>query len=424
MPRPETSDIGMAIEIDIQAGRGHAPALCVRDTVADLTYDEKRASEPALPGRVDIVATSVGRGGFVSSYAELIADTGARDLARLVVIPDRKTPRELYQAAIAARRRGLQVIVPTLEEQENLLAQLGASDFVPWNSDNRRNVAYLLAWMSDAEYVVSIDDDNLPIGREMLSRHAVVTAERSLQTVVGCDSGWFNPCDMLEFEGACSRVFARGYPYSRRRPEQDEALAELAEVPVRMNAGLWRGDPDVDAVTRLAVGPVVRSVRRDPVVLERNTWAPVNTQNTAVHRDVLPAYWFVRMGQRMFGHQLDRFGDIFSGYFAQACAKHLGHAVRFGDPITWHVRNRHVLLQDLQKELPGILLLEDLAEWLRECKLEGSTYSEAYLSLSHMLEEGANQREAIARTADARRFLHETALGMRRWVELLTDVAN
>lgn len=38
------------------------------------------------------------------------------------------------------------------------------------------------------------------------------------------------------------------------------------------------------------------------------------------------------MGYRHNGQVIDRYADIFSGYFVQACAKHLGHAVRFGTP--------------------------------------------------------------------------------------------
>jgi hypothetical protein len=371
-----------------------------------------------VPARVDVVVTTIGGGEFIRPYADLLLRTGAADLARLVVIPDRRTPRGLYAAADAARRRGVRVLTPTVAEQERLLAKLGAPELIPWNSDNRRNVGYLLAWMSDAEYVVSIDDDNLPVADDMLERHGLVLAGPTRQQIVSCDCGWFNPCRMLDLDPAGVTAFARGFPYARRAREATTTTSS-AETVVRVNAGLWFGDPDVDAVTRLALQPQASPAPLDPVVLDRATWAPVNSQNTALHREALPAYWFVRMGQRLFDGRVDRFGDIFSGYFLQACAKHLGHGVRFGDPPTRHLRNDHVVLEDLALELPGIRALEQLAEWLRERRLHGSDYGEAYRSLSHALDEAAADREIVGAEPRLAEFLHETAAAMRQWLDLL-----
>jgi hypothetical protein len=243
--------------------------------------------------------------------------------------------------------------------------------------------------------------------------------------VLSCPSGWFNPCDLLDAGEPSPRIYARGFPYSQRDGSVDGAgeTVERAPARVRINAGLWSGDPDVDAVTRLALQPTVQA--RDPraVVLERGTWAPVNSQNTALHRDAIPAYYFVRMGYPLFGQRVDRFGDIFSGYFVQACAKHLGDAVRFGDPVTRHLRNDHALLTDLVQELPGILAVEDLLDWLRECRLEGATYADAYRSLSHALDEVAEELAAPRWTPDARGFLHQTAHLMRRWLDAVERAA-
>ena len=375
-----------------------------------------------MPKRIDIVATTIGDGGFLAPYADLVLATGAAERVRLLAIPDRRTPRAFYAAVEAACRRGVQVEAPGIAAQEDLLRSLGAGDFVPWNSDNRRNVGYLLAWMSDAEVVVSIDDDNLPVAGDMLERHAIVAAGPARREIVSCDSGWFNPCRMLQLDPPAVTAFARGFPYEQRGPEGGIST-RVEEVTVRVNAGLWYGDPDVDAVTRLALRPRVEPAPVGSLVLDRGTWAPVNSQNTALHREALPAYWFVRMGQRLFGGVIDRFGDIFSGYFLQACAKHLGHGVRFGDPIADHRRNDHVVLEDLSAELPGIRALEPLAGWLRECRLEGGGYADAYRSLSHALDEAAEDSELTGAEPAARSFLHETASSMRRWLDLLTRAA-
>ena len=95
-------------------------------------------------------------------------------------------------------------------------------------------------------------------------------------------------------------------------------------------------------------------------VLDRATWAPINSQNTAVHRSVIPSYYFVRMGATVAGMKIDRYGDIFSGYFSQACVRALGNSVRVGSPIATHARNSHNYLHDATQEMACICVLEDL----------------------------------------------------------------
>lgn len=48
---------------------------------------------------IDIVITTINSGSFLEHYADTLAESGAR----LVVIPDRKTPRAFYEACEKAR---------------------------------------------------------------------------------------------------------------------------------------------------------------------------------------------------------------------------------------------------------------------------------------------------------------------------------
>ncbi|MEU1516211.1 hypothetical protein ABZ490_29425 [Streptomyces sp. NPDC005811] len=373
------------------------------------------------PRHIDIVMTTIGdSAAFFDAYRGLIARHGGDERIRIVVVPDRKTPQAFFDVCEQARAEGLDVLSPTVAEQDALLARLGAPTLVPYDSDNRRNIGYLLSWAAGADLLISVDDDNFPHGDDFFAEHLkVVAGERSYRTVEG-ESGWWNPCELLDVTPM--QVYPRGYPYRHRVPARATVTTGLADV--RVNAGLWLGDPDVDAITRIAVAPEVRALTGPEAVLAPGTWAPVNSQNTAVHRDAVPAYYFPRMGYRATGQVIDRYADIFSGYFVQACAKHLGHAVRFGTPLAVHERNDHNLLRDLQQELPAIAVLDDVLAWLQDAKLDGTTYHEAYRSLSHQLQDAVETMTGPVWNQELRGFVHQMAHLMRQWLTVLDRSAD
>lgn len=366
--------------------------------------------------RVDIVMTTVGdASAFFDAYREALRGLRENVKVRFVVIADRRTPAEFWEARARARDAGLDVLAPTVAEQDELLRRLGAPELVPYDSDNRRNIGYLLSWLSGADLLISVDDDNVPSGGGFVEEHLVVVAGPHEVEQVDAPGGWWNPCERLRVRPMM--VYPRGFPYSQRAPAA--AVRSRRVVDVRINAGLWLGDPDVDAITRIAVRPEVTALSRAEAVVGRNTWAPVNSQNTAVHRDAVAAYYFPRMGYRVDGATMDRYADIFSGYFAQACAKHLGHGVRFGAPVSRHDRNSHILFGDLERELPAIAVLDDLLAWLHGCVLDGSTYVEAYRSLSYLMQDAVEAMTGPWWTQATRGFFHQMAFLMRRWLLVL-----
>ena len=325
---------------------------------------------------VAIVCTTIGDGSFLKHYAQAITEADARDRVTMIVIPDRKTPAALYEAAAEARAAGISVDCPDLGEQERFLASLGApAGMFPWDTDHRRNIGYLMAWRDGADIMVSVDDDNLP-GEGWLNGHAVVAEGPADRPVADAGALFWTPCSQLEFEQRGVQFWPRGFPYSRRARAKPLIRNErTADCDVSLNAGLWLGNPDVDAITRLTLEPLAGALKNSAVLAPR-AWAPVNSQNTAIRREVIPAYYFFRSG---------RFGDIYQGYLAQACAKAMGHAVRFGTPAVTHARNDHDLLHDLQLELPDILLLDDWLDWLTSLKHGGRSYAEVYAGLAEAM---------------------------------------
>jgi hypothetical protein len=373
-----------------------------------------------MPPKYAIVVTTINDGRFLPAYLANLREHGHLADTRLYVVGDRKTPPACRAAADAAARDGLDCPYLGVEEQTAFLRDLPAIDrIVPWNSDNRRNVGFLMALRDGAEVVISIDDDNLPVpGTDFVGGHAVTGRELEAPEVSAA-SGWYNLFDVLEHTPALP-VWPRGYPYRLRAPQQVET--RLARRRVHVNAGLWLGDPDVDAITRIAIHPDVKRMAQERGLLAAGTFSPINTQNTAVHRDAMVAYYYVRMHEPMHGARLNRFGDIWSGYFVQKCAKALGHAVAFGAPPVEQVRNDHDLFVDLREEYWGIVLSEHLSGWLTGARLSGSTYATLYGDLADRLVEHvktlaipAVNHEVLAYFAKIRDAMHVWLEAVARW---------
>lgn len=374
----------------------------------------------------DVVVTTIFEPEWLTGYLDNLRQYGREDDVVIRIIADKKTPQSVFEAAKKAAKNGFKIDCPSLDEQELYIKSLGLpSDFIPWNTDNRRNIGFLRAWESGADVLVSIDDDNYCIsGSDFIGSHHVVgqTLDQESGSDYASGGKWFNICSRLDAQVKDS-YYARGYPYAARSPEHQADTAPLSvdagAAEIAVNAGLWLDDPDVDAMSRLVQGPRVTAANPRPVVLAPEVWSPVNTQNTALIREAIPAYYYIRMGFPIQGMKIDRFGDILSGYFLQKCAKHLGHAVRFGDPVAEHKRSPHNLFKDLFHELAGMVVIEDLLPWLCELKLEGSGYKEAYASLADSLCSQADRFTGFIWDDGGRDFLKETTRCMGLWLETI-----
>lgn len=373
----------------------------------------------------DIVVTTIFEPAWLQGYLDNLRAHGREQETTLRIICDRKTPASVYEAAAAARKQGFRIDCPSLDEQSAYLRSLALpDDFIPWDTDNRRNIGFLRAWESGAEVLISIDDDNycLPDSDFVGSHHVVGLRGGECAGHTLAEGEWFNICSLLE-PAHQDAIYPRGYPYAQRGKAaaelRRELPPELAQARVAVNAGLWLNDPDVDAITRLAQRPRMRAASATPVLLGPRAWSPVNTQNTALLREALPAYWYVRMGFPLQGMRIDRFGDILSGYFVQKCAKQLGALVRVGSPVAEHRRSPHNLFKDLYHELAGMVVVEELLPWLREVRLGGSGYAEVYAALADALEAQAPRFQGFVWDQGGRAFLADTAACMRIWLGAL-----
>lgn len=372
------------------------------------------------PPKLAITLTTINDGRFLERFRPLLAAGG--DRLALVIAGDSKTPPECASRAARMAAEGFDVRYLGLDEQAEILDAAGLTQqFVPFDSDNRRNLAVLEAWRTGADVFVSLDDDNFPLNpHEFIDCYSQVGRVRRLPVAQGAGR-WPNVCAMLDIRSGWTNqpiaVFARGHPHARR----DGASIGLSVGPeeqatVLAHVGLWEGHPDVDAATRAALDPVSRAMLRPSVMLApAHARAPMSTQNIAVARALIPAWWYVRMGPLASGRPLDRFGDMFQAYFASMVIDSIGGRFAFGLPLVRHERNPHSLLRDLAGEISGMALLEDLLAYIETVPAATSAV-QAYRAIAEGLVDALPKGGGMLGD-DARHWADQTAQSMLAWTD-------
>jgi hypothetical protein len=352
---------------------------------------------------IALTLTTINIPKVIETYAHNFREHGHDDCA-IVVVGDMKSPLETGEyCADVARRLRCRVEYFDVGRQRDYLRRFAAlAEHLPYNSFSRRNIGDLYAWEEGATVVVRTDDDNYPTpGTDYLAGHRHVGAVSTLPTIAA-RTGWYNCCELLE--AAHGRPFyPRGFPYPMRW--KDAGLERREErARVGLNAGLWLGEPDVDAITRLAEPVEALRVRPDVpdhVMLARGTWCAVNTQNTAYARELIPAAFVSPF--------LGRYDDIWSGYLLRKVMDHLDDRITYGQPLVRQDRNVHDLWKDLEHEMKGNLLTPHLLDVLARKVLKGTSYAACYAELADHLE---------AEIEQDRDYFAPVWTGMRIWAEI------
>ena len=313
-----------------------------------------------------VVLTTINAPTVLQDLADNLGRFGHLDRCRVWVVGDVKTPPECRAICERVARSGLDTVFLDIEQQNAWGSRF--PEFyrrLPYNNETRRNVGYLFALEAGCERLISIDDDNFPSADDFLGGHEPVGG-RWAGDVLSESSGYHNIAEYLITDPP-RRVFPRGFPFAlREQINQPTMLAAGGPVIIGANVGLWLQDPDVDAITWLN-GAVKATSYRGPerLVLSQSTWTPVNTQNTCVTRDLIPGFLCVPMGFPLPSGKIERYGDIWGGYFLQAVLASTSFHVSVGRPLLEHRRNPHDYLDDLRHEYWGMLLTDWLLEHLR-----------------------------------------------------------
>jgi len=209
----------------------------------------------------------------------------------------------------------------------------------------RKNIGYLKAMKQGASVIYDTDDDNCP-----LPRWQVRKANISAHTAIG--QGWYNVYKPLSNQ----TIWPRGL--SLNAIHQHAEFGIRTSVQSSIQQGLADGEPDVDAIYRLAFNQQHTFSKRMSIFLPSGTWCPFNSQST---------WWFPKAFVLMYlpVNATFRMTDIWRSFVAQRCLWEIGEGVTFHSPSEVHQeRNPHDLLADFADEVPGYLQNDKIVEVL------------------------------------------------------------
>jgi hypothetical protein len=357
--------------------------------------------------KTGLVTTTINIPTLLTSYAHNARRYAHQDL-ELIVIGDRKSPHETADFCRSLEQYYPVSYLDIPAQEEYLRPYPDLWNHLRFDSIQRRNIGMLLAWERGCDVVITIDDDNFVMGQDFVGLHSIVGKTVGLPAF-SSTSGFFNVCSVLETDHGVE-FYHRGFPQSQRWQEKSQFMSSSpAERKVAVNAGFWLDNPDIDALTRMERQIVVRGFNQKwpgrNFTLQPGTWSPFNSQNTALMRDVIPAYFLSPWN--------GRYDDIWASYVVNRIAEHLGHAISFGEPVVRQERNPHDLWKDLDVERNGMIMTDSFCAALREIPLTSHTYHECFGEIGEALRDA--WRENPRWNESQRQWREKLLEGMRIW---------
>jgi glycosyltransferase involved in cell wall biosynthesis len=254
----------------------------------------------------------------------------------LVVVGDKKTPTDWqYEKCTFLNVESQIALSPSL------------SNTIPFNHYGRKMIGYVYAMQNGADIIIDTDDDNIPYTNWNFPAFEgdYVTSKNDL--------GWVNIYHYFSEQP----IWPRGLPLRNINDKRDKLQWQNEKINHKI--GIWQGladeDPDVDAIYRLTSDTPCVFIKKEPVVLEKGTICPFNSQNTAIQKELFPLLFlpsFVTF----------RFTDILRGIIAQPVLWQHNYRLGFTKATVVQKRNVHDYFKDFESEVPMYLHIEKSLE--------------------------------------------------------------
>lgn len=290
-------------------------------------------------------------------------EIGRRDDWTVIIVGDKKTPHDDF-LKLAQANPHVAYLHPS--KQDSKYHDL--SEAIGWNCIQRRNLGLVEAYNMGAEVVAVVDDDNIPFDNWGVAP-LLALGNKPLVAVLQSPGVVFDP-----FQGTNEpELWHRGFPLQLLNERHRAAyIGHLTRPTCLVYADFWNGEPDVDAICRIARGPFDCKFTHEPFA--GTAPGPFNSQNTFLERGVLPHYF-------LFPH-IGRMDDIWASYVVQ---RQFPDSVVYGAASVYQERNVHNFVKDLEAEMignqhtlelvtalqaPGSVVDDVLAEYLPEQSLK------------------------------------------------------
>lgn len=250
---------------------------------------------------------------------------------RLIVVGDLKTPHDLYKE--------LNCVYLHPNEQQQKYLEL--SNCLGWNTITRRNIGFIEAYRLGADIIASVDDDNIPY--DGWGNNLCIGKEVLIDYYDASSIGVFDPLSVTNYPD----LWHRGFPTQILSIKNDVKYLGKKKVKADVQADLWDGHPDVDAVCRLIKKPVVKFTICEQY--SSNAITPFNTQNTFISRRAITKYMDLPFVGRM--------SDIWGAYLLQ---KQTDCKVVFSPASVYQDRNLQDTVTNMEHELIGYRNTEKL----------------------------------------------------------------
>jgi hypothetical protein len=264
---------------------------------------------------------------------------------------------------------------------------------IPERCHAETSFGFLIAWEEDGDVIIELDDDVFPVaGYDLVEGHLDNLLSGDGVSVASRNH-WYNTLENLVLKGASQQLFPRGHPYNPDTRLVDFVWTEHGGDCV-LNMSLWKGHPDLDALTILYHGSLngrcaVRgtSLKRKKVVVGDRTYFAVCSMNTAFKSEVIPAFYQLYM--KHLG--IDRFDDVWSGILLKKITDCLGDMVCLGAPLIYHDKRPRNTFRDLKAELEGMMINETLWKIIDSAELNCDDYYSCYRELTDSVQKSLHK---------------------------------
>jgi hypothetical protein len=197
-----------------------------------------------------------------------------------------------------------------------------------------------------ADIIATVDDDNIPY--ESWGENLLLGKETEVD-LYEPSGEFFDPLSVTNTKD----LWHRGYPIEDLHTKNSVEYKGKVKKKFDIQADLWDGDPDIDAICRLSKMPCVKYQTINPYTSTK--LSPFNSQNTFLTRAAIKKYMVLPFVGRM--------DDIWGGYILQQ----EGFSVVYNTSTVYQERNPQDLIKNLENELIGYRFTKKLLK--KELKL-------------------------------------------------------